>query len=118
MKTPGVVNLKLPNYAKWCKNLASGRVLEKLDWKFASASYVAMVFGMAAHGLFSHFSQTQVWAWNAFLAAFVISPLVFFAFLAVIRSSIDLLTAILISFQNGFFWKDILQGAAPILGNN
>ena len=90
----------------------------KLNYRFAAVSYVSMLLGMAAHGMFNHFSNTQIWVWNAFFAAVVISPLVFFAFLSLVKSTIDILTVSLISFLNGFFWKEIFQGVNPILGSS
>ena len=49
-------------------------------------------------------------------AAIIISPIVFYGFLSVLKSKLDELTGGLISFQNGFFWQEILQGAGPIAG--
>ncbi len=81
---------------------------------FGILAYLMMVLGMAAHGGFNHFTEQTPWAWNAFGAAFVVSPIVFFMFLALLKSEIDNLTGALISFQNGFFWKELFQAAGPL----
>lgn len=74
-----------------------------------------MILGMAAQGGFSHLTGSAPWQWGAFLAPFLISPMIFQGFLAIVKSEIDTLTGTLIAFQNGFFWKQIFDGLKPIL---
>jgi hypothetical protein len=45
----------------------------------------------------------------------MVSPIIFGAFLSVIKSDIDVLTGVIMAFQNGFFWKQILDGVGPML---
>jgi hypothetical protein len=82
---------------------------------FALLCFAAMLMGMAAQAGFNHLNGSAPWQWGAFLAPFLISPLIFQGFLAIVRSQIDMLTGILIAFQNGFFWKQIFDGLKPIL---
>lgn len=83
---------------------------------FGLMAYICMVVGMGAHGAYNHLTDQVPWTWSAYGAAFVISPIVFYAFMSVLRSGLDNLTAALISFQNGFFWKEIFQAAGPLSG--
>ena len=70
---------------------------------------------MAAQAAYGYLGGQTAWRWNAFLLPLVVSPMIFSSFLSVIKSEIDLLTGALMAFQNGFFWKQIFDGLAPIL---
>jgi hypothetical protein len=89
--------------------------IARFRWGFAVASYVALVIGMAAHVGYHHVTGQSEWTGNSFWAAFFVSPMVFGAFLHIVKSEIDFLTGGIIAFQNGFFWKEIFSGLSPIL---
>jgi hypothetical protein len=76
-----------------------------------------MIGGMAAQGAYAYLTATGApsWKWNTFFVPLLISPMVFGAFLSVIRSEIDILTGAIMAFQNGFFWKQIFDGLGPVL---
>lgn len=84
-------------------------------WGFAFLSFSCMLLGMAAHGGYNHVTGIAQWSWPSFYAPIFVSPMVFGAFLWLIKSEIDMLTGSIISFQNGFFWKQIFLGLNPVL---
>lgn len=84
--------------------------------RLAVIAYGMMIAGMAAHAAFNDFLGVSAWSWAEFGAALVISPIVYSSFLAVVRSRIDATTGALVAFQNGFFWKNIIQAAGPLAG--
>lgn len=88
------------------------REIDTFGLIYASVAFVCMVSGMVSHGLYNHFIGAEFWAWRNFAAALVVSPIVFASFLHIVKSEVDLLTGGLMSFQNGFFWNEIFQGAS------
>ncbi len=77
--------------------------------------FVCVVLGIAAHLVF--FQKGRL-AWSAFLKPLVVSPIVLLPLIGSIHGSSDVATIQLISlgllaFQNGFFWKTVLEHAAP-----
>lgn len=83
--------------------------------------YLAMVAGMFAHGLFGRFSRPMAirppFDLGLLLAPVFASPIVFIPLLVALEnadfSSRDFTTAqlmlFLVSFQNGFFWKEFFD---------
>jgi len=74
-----------------------------------------MLVGMGAQGGYAHLTGATAWDWTTLLIPLLVSPMVFGSFLSVIKSEIDVLTGAIMAFQNGFFWKQILDGLHPIL---
>lgn len=77
---------------------------------------LCVVFGMAAH--YVYVTERQRFDWYSFLRPFVISPIVLLPLFGTIELGRELNTLQLISFgflafQNGFFWKAVLERAAP-----
>jgi len=91
------------------------RQVQRIRVGFAALAFVCMLVGMAAQGAYSDLTGVAPWQWSSLFIPLTVSPMVFGAFLSVIKSDIDVLTGIVMAFQNGFFWKQILDGLAPIL---
>ena len=80
-----------------------------------------MILGMFAQYGFKHFSQPfsnrQNFDWGVFISPILVSPLIFLPLLAALQNSINNLETstaprymmFLVSFQNGFFWKDFFD---------
>jgi hypothetical protein len=91
------------------------RRIQRLRWGFAAFAFIAMLAGMAAQGAYGDLTGAAPWRWSSLWVPLLVSPMVFGAFLSVIKSDIDVLTGTIMAFQNGFFWKQIFDGLAPIL---
>jgi hypothetical protein len=77
---------------------------------------VCTILGMAAQFIFS--MGESRWSWGGLVRPFVISPIVLLPLLGSILGSEQLNTVQLISFsflafQNGFFWRVVLERASP-----
>ena len=81
--------------------------------------YVFMVIGMLARGLHDYIQRCssiniimatrRVMNSTAFLMAIIVSPIVFFAIYNSTAQVPDNIVALLLSFQNGFFWQTVLE---------
>lgn len=82
---------------------------------FAILAFSCLIWGMAAQALYGYVTGGGIWTWGAFFTPMIVSPMIFGTFLSVVKSDIDMLTGAIMAFQNGFFWKQIFDGLAPIL---
>ena len=81
--------------------------------------YVTMLIGILAKGLHDLFDNDKVgirevlrlvWRSREFRKAMLVSPLVYFGVYKIAQHQSDTLVAILLAFQNGFFWQSVMQG--------
>jgi hypothetical protein len=77
---------------------------------------VCTVLGMGAQSIFS--MGESRWSWGGFVRPFVISPIVLLPLLGSMLGSeqlnaIQLISFGFLAFQNGFFWRVVLERAAP-----
>ena len=87
-------------------------------WGLVAALYVAMVLGMLAQYAFDRFSRPRgrrrKFAWETFIAPVFASPIVFLPLAASYLNmtpsgNVPWLMPLLVAFQNGFFWKYIVD---------
>lgn len=81
--------------------------------------YFSMVLGMLSRGLHDHIQKyngvnlyellLKVIRSTSFLTAVIVSPIVFFTIYNMARLVPDDVVSMLFAFQNGFFWKTVLE---------
>jgi hypothetical protein len=78
---------------------------------------VCTILGMAAQSIVS--MGESRWSWGGFVRPFVISPIVLLPLLGSILGSelnlVQLISFGFLAFQNGFFWRVVLERASPKL---
>ncbi|MFQ6753519.1 hypothetical protein V6Z72_04145 [Cereibacter sphaeroides] len=84
----------------------------------AVGTFFVMPLGMAANAKFNNLTGGADFSLNSLLLPLCVSPLVFGAFAAIVRTELDFLSGALIAFQNGFFWQQIFDGLAKANGAN
>jgi hypothetical protein len=97
----------------------SEEAVKKERWKaaaFAIAALVAMVAGMAAKVGYDHFTGTVPFAWASFLVPLMVAPMVYTGVYQLATGTTDTVVMLTLSFQNGFFWQDVLAGLGPPSG--
>jgi hypothetical protein len=77
--------------------------------------FIATILGIAAHYLFY---LKDKFSWISFIKPLIISPIVFLPMVGSVQGTarleyIQLLTFSILAFQNGFFWKQVLEHAKP-----
>ena len=80
--------------------------------------YAAMLFGMLGVSWYDALEgppeETIDPQWSrAFVRSAIVSPIIFFAVYKIAQDQPDGAVALLLAFQNGFFWKTILERRAP-----
>ena len=103
----------------WTIEPSSSFVEEQENW-FGRAAilYIVMILGMLARSLHESI-QAGLKGWfqlfkqslssTSFATAIVVSPIVFFSIYNATKEQPDNIVSVLLSFQNGFFWKAILE---------
>lgn len=100
----------------------AGFVEQPENWVLRAALlYALMVVGMLARALHEDIQKGMQQGWSglfrnafhsaSFATAIVVSPIVFFAVYNATREQPDNMIALLLSFQNGFFWHVIFERA-------
>jgi hypothetical protein len=80
---------------------------------FLIGVFVAMLAGMVGKTYFDYLTKGGVWGLNQALVPILISPMVYGAILSVVKNA-DPLPALILGFQNGFFWQDIFSGLRAV----
>ena len=72
--------------------------------------FVAMLAGMVGKTYYDHITKNnQAFAFNQFLIPIIVSPMIFGVVFSFIKNT-EPIPALILGFQNGFFWQDIFSG--------
>jgi len=83
-------------------------------WWAVAGMFAGVIFGMAAQYLWS---KPESFTWLDFLRPIVISPMVMLPLIGSLSNgpleTVQLLSMVLLAFQNGYFWQQVLKDAKP-----
>jgi hypothetical protein len=80
---------------------------------FLLAVFVSMLLGMVGKTYYDHLTKGSTWGVSQALIPLLISPMVYGAIFSIVKNA-EPLPALILGFQNGFFWQDVFSGLKPI----
>src|SRR5262245_65966184 len=80
---------------------------------FFVAAFAVMILGMVGKLYYDHLTKNAVFSLTQILLPVIVAPMVYGAIYGALRSSTDVIPALILAFQNGFFWQDVFRGIKP-----
>ncbi len=77
---------------------------------FLAGAFLFMILGMVGKVYYDHLTKNTVFALSQIFIPVIVAPMVYGAIYSSLRSSTDAIPALILSFQNGFFWQDVFSG--------
>jgi hypothetical protein len=75
--------------------------------------FVIMILGMVGKVYYDHLTKDTVFALSQIILPLIVAPMVYGAIYAALKSLTDPVPALILPFQNGFFWQDVFNGIKP-----
>jgi hypothetical protein len=83
---------------------------------FLVGAFAVMILGMVSKVYYDHLTKNMVFSLSQIVLPMLVAPIVYGAIYASLKSSTDVIPALILAFQNGFFWQDVLGGIKPAVG--
>jgi hypothetical protein len=80
---------------------------------FLAGAFAVMILGMVSKVYYDHLTKNAVFSLTQILLPLLVAPMVYGAIYASLKSSTDVIPALILSFQNGFFWQDVFSAIKP-----
>jgi hypothetical protein len=80
---------------------------------FLVGAFATMILGMVGKVYYDHITKETVFSLSQIALPLIVAPMVYGGIYAALRSSTDVIPALILSFQNGFFWQDVFAGIKP-----
>jgi hypothetical protein len=77
---------------------------------FLAGAFFFMVLGMVGKVYYDHLTKNTMFALSQIFIPLIVAPMVYGVIYSSLRSSTDAIPALILSFQNGFFWQDVFSG--------
>jgi vacuolar-type H+-ATPase subunit I/STV1 len=84
---------------------------------FLLGAFLVMILGMIGKVYYDHLTRNTVFSLTQILVPVIVAPMVYGAIYGAIRASTEPVPALILAFQNGFFWQDIFNGLKPPAGH-
>ncbi len=82
---------------------------------FLAVVFLSMLLGMVGKTYYDHLTKGGAWGLSQALIPILISPMVYGAIFSIVKNA-EPLPALILGFQNGFFWQDVFSGLKPVAG--
>src|SRR5262249_15877002 len=80
---------------------------------FLAGAFGVMILRMVSKVYYDHLTKNTVFSISQIVLPMLVAPMVYGAIYASLRSTTDVIPALILAFQNGFFWQDVLGGIKP-----
>jgi hypothetical protein len=84
-----------------------------LSLLFLLGAFAMMLLGMVGKVYYDHLTKDTVFALSQTLVPIIVAPMVYGGIYSFLKSSTDVIPALILAFQNGFFWQDVFSGIKP-----